>query len=479
MRHITIQEYLHEQGFSTVPDAFRSKISEWREWYEGNVKSFHPYQVYNGKRHIQKTRCSLGMAKKVCEDWASLLMNEKVSVVLSGAAEQEFLDSVLEQNNFRVRISEMQEVKSALGTVAYIPYAHGVQINAATNEVVGGGTIKINYVTAENIYPLSWENGIIQECAFTSSFSISELGKKEIQNYLYLQTHALKNGMYEIYNTIFRVNGYGLDLVEDMTKVQGFEQVAPVIYTHSPRRQFVIDRLNIANNYDIDNPMGIAVYANAIDVLKGIDIVYDSYNNEFVLGKKRIVVSDSAVQIMGDNMVFDPNDVTFYSIPEGEDSKPLIHEIDMTLRAEEHETSLQSRLNTLSTKCGFGERFYNFNNNGQLTATQVISENSSLFRTLKKHETILESCLKDLVGIILQIGRDVLKQPLNPDVEISIDFDDSIIENKETDFNLDARMVQMGIMRLEEFRAKYMNEDIEQAKQNLPEMLDLTREDVI
>ena len=40
----------------------------------------------------------------------------------------------------------------------------------------------------------------------------------------------------------------------------------------------MIDRLNIVNNADEDesNPMGIAIYANAIDVLKKLDIEYDS-----------------------------------------------------------------------------------------------------------------------------------------------------------------------------------------------------------
>ena len=59
---------------------------------------------------------------------------------------------------------------------------------------------------------------------------------------------------------------------------------------------------------------------------------------------------------------------------------------------------------------------------------------------------------------------------LNEDVEITVDFDDSIIEDKETDFNRDSRMVQMGIMNNWEFRAKWMNEDEKTAKAALPQM---------
>ena len=45
--------------------------------------------------------------------------------------------------------------------------------------------------------------------------------------------------------------------------------------------------MNIVNNINKNNPMGIAVFANSIDVLKAIDIVFDSYNNEFILGRKK------------------------------------------------------------------------------------------------------------------------------------------------------------------------------------------------
>lgn len=53
--------------------------------------------------------------------------------------------------------------------------------------------------------------------------------------------------------------------------------------TGSDQPQFVIDKLNIANNVDEDdsNPMGISLFANSVDVLAKLDLEYDSYANEF------------------------------------------------------------------------------------------------------------------------------------------------------------------------------------------------------
>ena len=63
----------------------------------------------------------------------------------------------------------------------------------------------------------------------------------------------------------------------------------------------------------------------------------------------------------------------------------------------------------------------------------------------------------------------VLGQALNPDADITIDFDDSIIEDKETERKQDLQDVSIGVMSLEEYRAKWYGETVEQARENLPE----------
>ena len=466
-----IFEKLKERGFDTVPESFYTTIGIWKSWYEGEVKSFHVYKVFNGQKQVQCRRYTMGMAKKVSEDWANLLMNEKVKITLEGKAEQEFFDSVCKENNFLVKASEMQEAKSAMGTVAYVPRIVGAMVNPETGFVSGNAeSIKLDYCTAENIFPLSWENGRVKECAFSTSFTAQN------EKYLYLQIHRLdEKKEYIIENVLYRDQNGNLSDV-DASTVPGFENIPPVVRTGSSKRQFVIDRLNIANNVDLSLPMGISVYANAIDQLKGVDIAYDSYVNEFVLGKKRIMVKPEATKDIDGEPVFDPNDTVYYVLPEDSQNGNVIDQVDMTLRTAEHNAGLQDMLNALSSKCGFGENHYKFDNGNISTATQVISENSSMFRTIKKHEIILEDVLIELCRIILRLGNTYMGAGLNEDVEISIDFDDSIIEDKATDFTRDMQMVSAGIMNGWEFRAKWMNEDPATAKASLPKMEDMTTE---
>lgn len=468
---MNIFQKLKELGFDTVPNEFYTQnIDLWQKWYEGKVNKFHNYKVWNGSSYVNCQRYSTGMAKKVSEDWANLLFNEKVAVTLEGKPEQEFYDGVCKENNFRVKCNEMQEKKAALGTGAYVFSVTGVPVGEEGAVEGNGNSIKMDYVAAQDIIPLSWDNGIISECAFAIEKTI------KAQKYVYCQIHHLVNGTYDIENHLYKKDNEQLSEAE-MKEVEGFENVSPTVHTGSDKRWFVIDRLNIANNSSMDNPMGISVFANAIDQLRGVDVAYDSYVNEFILGKKRIMVKPSAMKDMDGNMAFDANDVTFYVMPEDAHDDSVIHEIDLSLRTDAHKTGIQDMLNMLSTKCGFGESHYKFENGSIATATQIVSENSTLFRTIKKHEIILEDVLVEIARIILRLGNTYLGQSLNEDVEISVDFDDSIIEDKGTEFQRDVQMLSMGILQPYEFRMKWMNEDEATAKEALPQMEQLVQDE--
>lgn len=467
---MNVIEKLKQLGYSTVDEDFYRKISEWKSWYTGDVKGFHRYKVRNGHNTVRCKRYSLGMGKKIPEDWANLLMNEKVNITLEGSKEQEFIDRVFEENNFEVKANEMQEMAFALGTVAFIPRVVGMEATE-TGPIPGSASgIVMDYVTVEHIWPIAWQNGIITECAFSS------VGTDNGEDYCYLQIHHKVNGQYDIENRLYRYRNENLDAEVRLADVGSFANVPPVVHTGSDRRQFVIDRPNIANNFDYSVPLGISVYANAIDVMQGVDIAYDSYVNEFVLGKKRIMVKPAATEFLDGEPIFDSDDLVFYVLPEDVQDGSIITPIDMALRTQEHNTGIQDQLNLLSSKCGFGENHYRFDNGSLATATQVISENSTMFRTIKKHEIILEQVLIELCRIILRLGNTAMNAGLNEEVEITIDFDDSIIEDKAADFSRDMQLLNAGIMNDWEFRMRWMNEDEETAKASLPKMEDMTTE---
>ena len=479
---MNILQILKEKGYDTVPADFYTQIDVWKSWYDGNVKNFHSYNVWNGKKTVQCRRYTMGMGKKVAEDWANLLMNEKVKITLEGTREQEFFDRVCRENNFNVKANEMQELKAAFGTAAYVVRMTGTRVwtrdrpwwsrlwHRDGTTVTGFGKIIIDYVTAQNIFPLSWENGIVEECAFKSSVT------KGGSRYLYLQIHRKKqNGNYVVENSIYEDQNGNLTETA-LSSVPGFESMAPSVETNSPRKLFVIDRLNIANNVDHTLPMGIPVFANAIDQIKGVDFAYDSYVNEFVVGKKRVMVQIAATKDINGNPAFDPNELIFYVLPEDIGNGSIIQPIDMNLRTADHSTGLQDMLNAMSSRCGLGKNYYKFDSRYVTTATQVISENQDLQAAVHKHGLILKEAMIELARIILHLGNSVLGMGLNENTEIKVELDDSIFVNREAVLN-DMRLdVSAGLLKGEIYIAEKYGCTVETARKMMPSMEDLTTE---
>ncbi len=472
-----IFSYFRNKGIDTLDPSFYRQVEVWRSWYNSNVRKFHRYKVYRGNgTSVNCTRYALGMAKKVSEDMADLLLNERVTVTIADTATDDFVKKVLEGNTFQELGNEYQERKAALGTAAYVVYIRDAVLDDAGYMV--SGSVGINYVEASQIYPTSWQNKAVTECIFT----FRKIHKRK--TYIHFQYHKLedmpggKRKQYVVENAVVEnTTGAGRELTPGQwQEIPAFRGLAERVETGSDRPLFVIDRLNLVNNADEDttNPMGVALFANAIDVIRKIDLEYDSYANEFSLGRKRIFVAPEMLTTMNGAAVFDPEDTVFYELPEEyfKDTGEAMHEVNMELRIEEHSKAINDDLNYLSMKCGFGTDRYKFEGGQVKTATEVISENSDMYRSLQKHELVLERVLVQLIQTIIRVGISIGIQGLNEETDITIQFDDSIIEDKATERKEDRQDVAMGAMSLAEYRSKYYGETLEQAQENLPEQFD-------
>lgn len=436
-----VTRWLKRQGYALVDDEWYAHIDLWQQWYSGKVRSVHSYRQFNGKKHVPRERKSLGMAKSIAEDWANLSLNEKVDITIKKKTAEKRINQVLQRNHFRMRANQLVELTFALGTGAFVEYTDGDET-------------KIDYIRAGMIYPLSVDNGKITECAFASERTVK--GEKQV----YLNMHILEHGRYVVENHLFRRKG---SMLTEIDLPEGVEQRVP---TGSAVPHFQIIKPNIVNNVDLNCPMGISVYANALDQLESVDLIFDSYCNEFRLGKKRITVpiSMTQMQMEEDGTVtptFDDADVEFYAVPAATSAgvgENKIVEHNMEIRSEAHSTGIQDALNMLSYKCGLGKGRYDFSDGQVRTATEVVSEKSDLFQNLKKHEILLNDALVGMVQAIAEL------EGLSPDVEVAINFDDSIIEDTGAEKMRFMQEISSGVRQKYEYRMKFFGEDEATAK---------------
>ena len=213
------------------------------------------------------------------------------------------------------------------------------------------------------------------------------------------------------------------------------------------------------------------LYANAIDNLKAVDVCFDAIKNEIIDGRKRTFVrADMFNYDNGEQkLVFDPNDTTVYQLPSGATKDDLIQSDSDTLRTAQQIETLNTNLNILGSKVGFGENHYHYDGTNLSTATAVVSSNSKLFRRKKKLEVGYESAIYDLVKAICYASSQFGKYNINTD-DMVIQFDDSIIEDKEAESNRAMREVQQGLKSKVEYRMQIFGETQEIAEQKIAEI---------
>ena len=459
-------DYLQKKFACKLDTTYYSTIRTWRDWWRGNVKAVHSYREMgvDGAPRERKLY-SFGMAKRVAEDWAALLLNEKTTLAIEDKATSAWLQGedgtggVFKDANFWAEANELVEKAFAYGTGAFIARADGAMITDS-GKVVPDSKCKasVEYLDALSIIPLSIERAKITEAAFVSEFT------RKGKTCVYLETHTRNDaGNYVIENEYFILDGGRLKAA-DLP-----EGVAPMIDTGSQRPWFALVYPNIAVNDEYCNGLGMSVYANATDNLAAVDIAFNNFVKDFKLGGKKVFYNKDMLQTNSEGKTITPDDVVqqlFQMVGDGMDfdAKTLVQEFNPSLRVQENKDGVQAQLDYLSFKCGMGTKRYQFTSAGVKTATEYSGEKQELVQHANKHMIVIEAALKTLCAALLYIGKEFCGAPVDPDAEVVVAFEDGFIIDTQAAKEQDRIDVRDGLMLPWEYRVKWYGEDETTAK---------------
>lgn len=446
-----------------INSSFYTHISEWADWWRGYHKDFHLFHEKNNGKRIDRKLYSLKMAKKICEDWASILLNEKTLINVDDEKTQRFLtgddtsNGFLQRINFWVNANRLVEKAFYSGTGAIVVTPQNMLIkngNIIADELA---KISIDYISAEGIIPISIDNGNITEAAFVSEKTIKS------KCYAYVQIITQASGKYNIENRMYLIEQSMLKSVELPNGVLS----SYTLETDIP--PFVIIEPNIENHFDHSQGMGMSVYADAIDCLMGVDLAYNNFCRDFKLGGKKVFISKSMLQIDENGTTVTPDDVAqqLFEVTEDdlqENGQTLIKEYNPQLRVAENTDGIQKQLDYLSFKTGLGTKHYQFNGGNIVTATQYMGDKQELVQNAAKHYIIIENAIITLVKHILWAVKNICNADVNPDCNVTVQFDDSYVIDKESERLRDMQEVNAGIMQKWEYRQKWYGEDEKTAK---------------
>lgn len=461
----TVIDYLNKQQGYNLDSEYYTRISQWRDWWQGYHLPFHQFKEQGSDGAIRnRDMYTLKMAKKVCEDWASILLNEKTQIVIDDEASSEFVQGedgtggIFAQNDFWVKANALIEKAFYSGTGAIVLRLEGMRVQGDTVLRDSQTEIRLEYLPAMNIIPLTVKQGRIIEVAFVSE--VLQKGKK----FIYLETHQLTEAGYLISNQYFEERS------ETLSPSPLPKGIVEQIQTGTDIPLFAIIEPNIVNNIDNNLGLGISVFANAIDNLKGVDLAFNNFCRDLKLGGKKVFLNKSLTQQDDKGGIITPDDVAqqlFLTVGDEDlniDADALIHEFNPDLRTEANKEAIQGQLDYLSFKCGLGTKHYQFNAGNIVTATQYMGDKQELIQNASKHYIIVERALQDMVKAILWAGAAILGQPVKPDAKVTVNFDDSYVIDKESERLRDQQEIRDGIMRRWEYRIKWYGEDETTAK---------------
>ena len=447
-------------------------IYVWKWLYKGFYKPWHLIDAPsignpNGKRELYR----LNAAKAVCAEMAGLVWGEEceINVSIDGRESTDenpdplngFIQKVLCENAFHEKMQESIEQCCALGGSAMKVW-RDVRRDSAGNEVAGTEMIKLGYAMADQFIPLSWDNAKVHEGVF-----ISRVAKKGWY-YTRLEWHTWDGETYTVSNELYRseiqkgANGDSQDILGirvPLAEIYPYldeETIIPV-----GESLFTYWRTPIANNLDDNSPLGMSIYGNALETLHALDICYDSFVREFRLGKKRIIVPARAVRTIVDPQTgamcryFDANDETYEALASDDPNDLKVTDNSVELRVEEHISAINAFLSVLCLQLGFSANTFSFQQHeGIKTATEVVSENSKTYKTIKTIQNQLrpsvEQLVRNIVDVAVLYGMEFEGQSVESlaakGYHVNVVFDDGVTQDRQTNINEGIMLVNSGLL---------------------------------
>lgn len=463
-----VEHKLHELGYR-YDATMRAQVEEWLSWYDA-TNDWYDGTITRDNRVIRVHRLSVHPFRRVCREWASLLLNDTTTISVhegpdeargplsgllsvgsasAGEAANDALQDWLGRTHFVAKGQGMVEKAFALGTGAWALWF------SPSDERL---PVRPKRYDARGVLPLSWDEDGCTECAFASRAWVAGRPLHQLQLHVRATAEGEATGTYHVLSYLFDEDGHEVPLPDGAEQDFDTGVTIPTFGLVTP---------GIGNVYSDGSAMGQSVCADAIGAVMLVDNAFDSISREIDSTKAKVFMSDDLFDVDqdadGNDVIrpMSPDDLVIRKVASnGVDSMLQIYA--PAIRIDPLRTALDVALAELGDLTGFGEQYFRLEQrSGLRTATEVSSDNSALMRNVRKHEVVLGDAIEGVCEAALAYMG-------HPGVEVSVDFDDSIITDTATEKSQFMAEVAAGIAEPWEYRERFYGESPEEAQANVP-----------
>lgn len=437
-----------------VSDKMANSIELWLMLYE------------NKPPWLSSTVESLNLPSAIAAELARLVTIEFESTI----TKNDFLNK--EYQVVVDNIRRYTEYACAKGGLVFKPY-------------VNGKNIEVDFVQADKFFPTSYNSrGEITGAIFVET----KLEGKKL--YTRLEYHNLTQEGYFISNTAYVNENYSSYLNDSdilgrqisLSEVDGWSNLEKeTTIKNIDRPLFSYFKIPIANAIDSNSPLGVSVYARAVDLIKEADKQYSRILWEYEGSELAVHASIDA---------FKPKEDGGVELPQGKERLYRKFEFDSAegrnraidiFAPDIRDSSLFNGLNNLLRRiefnCGLAYGTISDITDVDKTATEIKASKQRSYSTVKDIQKALQSALEGLAYAmwVWSTLAHLSNVKLNIKEDMTFNWDDSIVVDKESELLSMQQDVASGTIRPELYIMKKYGVTEEEALKMMPDTKDLVR----
>ncbi len=421
-----------------LSEKMQSAIDLWTMLYKGET----PYA------EAGETVRSLRLPKVLADELARMVTIE-LRTELHGSERAEFLNDTYQKLIETVR--PHVENACAKGGIVFKPY-------------VSDGKVVVDCVGAERFLPSDHDSsGKICGGAFISHIVRGGKIYTRIEwHYFTDDTYHVQNMAYVSDNKESRGRSIALSAVPEWADIEPHTTVQGL-----SRPLFSYFRMPFANKIDPNSPAGVSVFADAVELIEDADRQYSRLLWEFEGGELAIDADVDALRYDKKN----PNGrlasgrgrlFRRLDIPQGD--KGLYEVFSPSLRDNSLTNGLNEILIHIEDACGFARgTISKLTGTTEKTAEEIKSAKQRTYALVSDVQKALQHALEELVEAMDALC-DLYSLCPKGAVDVSFEFDDSVVCDRKSEFAEKLQLLSAGIMQPYAFRMWYFGEDEETAK---------------
>lgn len=421
-------------------------ISLWEKVYENEAPWLKDDEIE-----------SLELGAAIANEFTRLTTLE-METEITGSARAEFLNK--EYKKMLKQLNDNLEVGNAVGGLVFKPY-------------VKDNKMYIDLVKGSDFYPTEFDSsGNIIAGIFTSQLNKGNFVYTRLEYHKFYEKGIENDINYVIKNVVYKSNdksilGTKVNLI-DVPEWQNIQEETLIKYIEKPL--FSYYKPPIANNIDTKSPLGMSVYARAVNLIKKADIQFGRIDWEYEASEKAVYVDELATRPTQDkkkNFAINKLKGRLYkTLNTGTEKSDFFKDYSPDIRDEAFWRGLNKILQRIEFNVGLAYGTLSEPSMIDKTATEINASKQRSYATVSRMQENLQKALENLI-----YAMDVLATLYNlapqGKCETSFNWDDSLIVDTEREQTLQMQEVGAGVRsKLKYIMFRYgMTE--EQAKEEL------------